>query len=227
MLLPPGVVVNRYGNVLANGWMSLPEMPMYHDSTVLTNGLMFPAWMPMQLESPFCKGPSLTRSGCAGVTQQPLGGLALHIVVELWKCRQEGLRPNAPLVHAHLQLLDQLLQPAASAQPGRPDGPQPKSGGLLSICPELDKGPGEYDILGVAGFLCYYDVNNFAEDAAPDLHHAGASEVSVVSCGKDVTSWRLRSTVLGTVTHKTLECIMLRRCQAATFENAISRCSQG
>ncbi len=134
----------------------------------------------MQLQGPFCKGPSLMRSGCTGVTQQPLGGLALRIVVELWKCRQEGLRPNAPLVHAHLQLLDQLLQPAASSQPSRPEGPQPKSGGLLSICPALDKGSEEYDILGVAGFLCQYYVNNFTEDAAPDLDHAGISEVSVV-----------------------------------------------
>lgn len=83
-------------------------------------------------------------AGCciAGVVQQPLGGLALHLLMELWRCRQQGLCPKPPLVHAHLQLLDQLLRPSRPSQPDASALPRPNTGLLLiSSCSRLPPFP--------------------------------------------------------------------------------------
>ncbi|KAK9834399.1 hypothetical protein WJX74_000894 [Apatococcus lobatus] len=76
-----------------------------------------------------CISYNKAQAAVRGAVQQPLGGLALHLIMELWRCRQQGLRPRPPLVHAHLQLLDQLLQPLCPLNASNAGLPQPKAGG--------------------------------------------------------------------------------------------------
>ena len=72
--------------------------------------------------------------------------------MELWRCQQQGLRPQPPLVHAHLQLLDQLLRPSSPAQQDASALSQPKTGELCLIAPSLPLSSPPY-LLDLSAFL--------------------------------------------------------------------------